>query len=56
MLKDFQDLSATLTYKNYNMSLLDRTFSEDLKTVEVVPVYQKKKRTGKINYRPLSIL
>ena len=31
-------------------------FTEDLKTAEVVPVYKKKKRTEKNNYRPVSIL
>ena len=56
ILKDFEDLLATFIYNNYNKPLLDGIFLEDLKSVEVVPVYKKKKRTDKNNYRPLSIL
>ena len=56
ILKDFEDLFATLIYNNYNKSLLDRTFLEDLKTAEVVPVYKKKNCTDKNNNRPVSIL
>ena len=56
IIKDFKDLFATFIYNNYNKSLLDGTFPEDLKTAEVVPVYKKKKRTDKNNYRPVSIL
>ena len=43
-------------YNNYNKSLLDGTFPEDLKTAEIVPVYKKKKHTDKSTYRSLSIL
>ena len=56
IIKDFKDLFATFIYNNYDKSLLDGTFPEDLKTAEVVPVYKKKKRTDKNNYRPVSIL
>ena len=56
IIKDFKDLFATFIYNNYNKCLLDGTFPEDLKTAEVVPVYKKKKRTDKNNYRPVSIL
>ena len=56
IIKDFEDLFATFIYNNYNESLLDGTFPEDLKTAEVVPVYKKKKCTDKNSYRPVSIL
>ena len=51
IIKEFKDLFATFIYNNYNKALLDGTFPEDLKTAEVVPVYKKKKRTGKNYYR-----
>ena len=56
VLKDFVELFAISKYNNFNKSLLVGTFSEDLKTAEVVPVYKKKKGTHKNNYRPVSIL
>ena len=56
IIKHVKDLFATFIYNKYNKSLLDGTFLEDLKTTEVVPVYKKKKRTDKNNYRPVSIL
>ena len=56
IIKDFKDLFATVIYNNYNKSLLDGTFPEDLKTAEIVYVYKKKKRTDKNNYKPVSIL
>ena len=57
IIKEFKDLFTTFIYNNYNKSLLDeRFFPEDLKTAEIVPVYKKKKRTVKNNYRHVSIL
>ena len=56
ILKDFEDLFATFIYSNYNKSLLDGTFPEDLKTAEVADFYRKKKLTAKNNCRPVSIL
>ena len=56
ILKDFEDVFATCLYINYNNSLLDGVFPEDLKTAEVVPVYKKRKCTDKRNYRSVSIL
>ena len=56
ILKDFEHLFATFICNNFNKSLLNGTFPEDLKIAEVVPVYKKKKRTGKNNNRPVSIL
>ena len=55
IMKDFE---AYLLYynNNYNKSLLERTFTEGLKSAEVVPVYKKIKHTNKNNYRPVSIL
>ena len=47
--KDFKELFATFVYNNYKSpinkelykkSLLDGTFSQDLKTAEIVPVYK----------------
>ena len=52
ILKNLEDIFATFIYSDYNKSLLDGTFPEDLKTKEVAPVYQKKKHTDKNNYRP----
>ena len=51
IIKEFNNLFATFIYDNYDKALLDGTFPEDLKTAEVVPVYKKKKRTGKNYYR-----
>ena len=56
MLKDFEGLFVILIYSNHVKSVPDGSFSEDLKTAEVTPVYKKKKRTDKSNYRPASIL
>ena len=47
--KDFKGLFATFMYNNYNKSFLNGTFPEVLRTIEVVPVYKKKKRTDKNN-------
>ena len=52
ILKDFEDNNI---YNNYSKSLLHGTFPEFLKTAEVVPVYEKKKRADKNNYRPVRI-
>ena len=56
MLKNFEGLFVTLIYSNYIMSLPDGSFSKDLKTAEVVPVYKEKERSDKHYYRPACIL
>ena len=42
-------------YNNYNKSLLDGTFPEELKTAKVAPFYKNKNCTDKNNYRPVNI-
>ena len=55
ILKNFEDLFATFMYNNYNKSLLDGTFPEELKTAKVAPFYKNKNCTDKNNYRLVSI-
>ena len=42
IIKDFKDFFATFIYNNYNKSLLDGTFPEDLKT-EIRKLYLLKR-------------
>ena len=45
-----------LFYENINQCICKSTFPSDLKLADVTPVYKKKSKNSKDNYRPVSIL
>ena len=56
IIKEFNPLFAEFLTRNFNACLNEGIFPEDLKCSEVVPIYKKKDRRDKNNYRPVSIL
>ena len=56
ILKQNLDYFAEYFYENINQCILKSIFPSDLKLVDVTPVYNKKLKNSKDNYRPVSIL
>ena len=56
ILKPNSDYFAKFFYENINHSISKSIFPSDLKLAGVTPVYKKKSKNSKDNYRPVSIL
>ena len=56
ILKQNSDCFAEYFYENINQCISKSIFPSDLKLADVTPVYKKKSKNSKDNYRPLSIL
>ena len=54
--KENSDYFAEYFYKNINQCISKSIFPSDLKLADVTPVYKKKSKNSKDNYRPASIL
>ena len=55
-LKQNSDYFVEYFYENINQCISKSIFPSDLKLVDVTPVYKKKSKNSKDNYRPVSIL
>ena len=55
IIKENVDISYFL-YHNFNNSLSCATFPTSMKYADVIPIHKKDDKTGKENYRPISIL
>ena len=55
-LKQNSDFFALHVQKDINASISTSKFPDDLKEADVIPVYKKKSKLSKENYRPTSIL
>ena len=56
IVKQNSDYFAEYFYKNINQCISKSIFPSDLKLADVTPVYKKKSKNSKDNYRPVSIL
>ena len=56
ILKQNSDYFAEYFYENINKCISKSIFPSDLKLADVTPVYLKKSKNSKDNYRPVSIL
>ena len=56
ILKQNSDYFAEYFYENINQCMSKSIFPSELKLVDVTPVYKKKSKNSKDNYRPVSIL
>ena len=56
ILKENSDYFAEYFYENINQCMSKSIFPLDLKLADVIPVYKKKSKISKDNYRPVSIL
>ena len=56
ILKQNSDYFAEYFYKNINQCISKSIFPSDLKLADVTPVYKKRSKNSKDNYRPVSIL
>ena len=56
ILKQNSDYFAEYIYENINQCISKSVFPSDLKLADVTPVYKKKSKNSKDNYRPVSIL
>ena len=56
ILKQNSDFFAFHDQKDINASISTSKFPNDLKEADVIPVYKKKSKLSKENYRPISIL
>ena len=50
------DIIAPVLTECYNQNIKNSTFSNELKNADISPVYKKKDRHDKSNYRPVSIV
>ena len=50
------DIFSNLIYKHFNCCIDKGEFLNDLKHVDIVPIYKKNNKCEKENYRPVSIL
>ena len=50
------DIIATVLREFYNQNIKNSTFPNELKNGNISPVYKKKDRHNKSNYRPVSIV
>ena len=56
ILKWNSDIIAPALTECYNQNIKNSTFPNELKNADISPVYKKKDRHDKSNYRPVSIL
>ena len=56
ILKQNSDYFVEYFYENINQCISKSIFQSDLKLADVTPVYKKKLKNFKDNYRPVSIL
>ena len=56
ILKENSEVFARYFHKNINFCIENSIFPSDLKVADVIPVFKKKSKTSKDNYRPISIL
>ena len=56
IIKDNADIFANFILKNFNKCIMDGKFPNQLKKVDVSPIFKKRNHDDKTNYRPLSIL
>ena len=56
ILKQNSDYFAEYFYENINQCIINTIFPSDLKLADVTPVYKKKSKNSKDNYRPVRIL
>ena len=56
ILKQNSDFFAEYFYENINQCISKSIFPSDLKLADVTPVYKKKLKNAKDNYRPVTIL
>ena len=56
ILKQNSDYFVEYFYENINQCISKSIFPSDLKLADVTPVYKKKSKNSKDNYRPVSIL
>ena len=56
ILKQNSDYFAEYFYENISQCISKLIFPSDLKLADVIPVYKKKSKNSKDNYRPVSIL
>ena len=56
VIKQFPNLCIDFLHKNINSCLPDGTFPNDFKKAVIYPIHKKECKTGKSNYRPISIL
>ena len=56
ILKENSEVFARYFHKNINVCIENSIFPSDLKVADVIPVFKKKSKTSKDNYRPISIL
>ena len=54
--QQFSEVFKDFLYNNFNICLESGIFPDELKLAEVVPVYKKKDKKDKSNYRAISIL
>ena len=56
ILKWNSDIIAPVLTECYNQNIKNSSFPHELKNADISPVYKKKDRHDKSNYRPVSIL
>ena len=56
VIKQFPNLCIDFLHKNINSCLPDGTFPNDFKKAVIHPIHKKECKTGKSNYRRISIL
>ena len=56
IIKENKDIVSYFLYHHYHNSLSCSTFPSGMKYAEVTPIHKKDDKTGKENYRPISIL
>ena len=56
IIKMNKELIAKFKAKNFNSSIDDSEFPSELKHADIVPIHEKKDKSCKSNYRPVSIL
>ena len=56
IVKENKDLMSYFVYNNFNNALSSLQYPNGLKYADVTPVFKKDDKSGKSNYRPISIL
>ena len=54
-MKENSEVFGRYVHEYINLSIDNSIFPTDLKVVDVTPVFKKKSKTSKDNYRPISI-
>ena len=56
LLKENNDICATVIYSDINQCIDTGSFSSNLKNADITPLFKKTDRLLKSNYRPVSIV